>query len=157
MFGFTIHNRVDLGPDTWHQVYYIGYLVHTYLACNYYMHTEYCCRRGCCCCSVRCHVYCYCCHTCCCCCCCCCCCLLLLFVIVCRMTKFAAGSLNLIPVFSFSSFKHDVFLMYRLAVLWRRIHGLELPTSSVITGMRGANAGIISPRRSTPCKLPGMY
>ena len=36
-----------------------------------------------------------------------CCCFLLLFVIVCRMAKFVAGSLNLIPVFSFSSFKRD--------------------------------------------------
>ena len=32
-----------------------------------------------------------------------CCCFLLLFVIVCRMTKYIAGSLNLIPVFSLIS------------------------------------------------------
>ena len=36
-----------------------------------------------------------------------CCCFLLLLVIVCRIAKFGAGSLNLIPVFSFSSFKRD--------------------------------------------------
>ena len=36
-----------------------------------------------------------------------CCCFLLLFVIVCRMDKFVAGVLNLISVFSFSSFKRD--------------------------------------------------
>ena len=47
-----------------------------------------------------------------------CCYFLLLFVIVCcRMTNFVAGSLNLIPVFFFSSFKRDFFLMYPLAVL----------------------------------------
>ena len=34
-----------------------------------------------------------------------CCCLLLLFAIVCRMAKFVAGSLNLIPVFSLYSFR----------------------------------------------------
>ena len=41
-----------------------------------------------------------------------CCCLLLLFVIVCRMANFVAGSLNLIPVFSFSLFKRALFSMY---------------------------------------------
>ena len=78
-----------------------------------------------------------------------CCCFLLLFVIVCRMTKFLTGSLNLIPVFSFSSFKRDLFLMCPLAVL-RRIYGLDLLTSSVITGMRRAKAGVSPPRRSPP-------
>ena len=34
-----------------------------------------------------------------------CCYFLLLFVIVCRMANFVAGSLNMIPVFSFSSIK----------------------------------------------------
>ena len=43
-----------------------------------------------------------------------CCCFLLLFVIVCRLDKFVAGSLNLIPVFSFPSFKLDLFLMVLL-------------------------------------------
>ena len=41
-------------------------------------------------------------------------CFLLLFVIVCRMAKFGAGSLNLPPMLSFSSFKHDLFLMVSL-------------------------------------------
>ena len=45
-----------------------------------------------------------------------CCCSLLLFVIVGRMAKFGASSLNLIPVVYFSSFKRDQFLMYPLAV-----------------------------------------
>ena len=35
------------------------------------------------------------------------------------MAKFDAGSLNLIPVFSFSSFKSDIFFMCPLAVLCR--------------------------------------
>ena len=55
-----------------------------------------------------------------------CCCFLLLFVIVCRMTFSFAASLNLIPVFSFPSFKRDLFLMYPLAVLCR-IYSLDLP------------------------------
>ena len=54
-------------------------------------------------------------------------------------------SLNLIPVFS-SSFKH-MFFMYPLAVLCR-FYGLDLPTSSVIAGMRGAKAGVSPPWRS---------
>ena len=45
-----------------------------------------------------------------------CCCFLILYVIVCRIAKFVAGSLNLIPVLFFSSFKRDLFLMYPLAV-----------------------------------------
>ena len=104
------------------------------------MDTECCCR--CCCCSVM--LYC----------CCCCnssaassCCL---FAILCRVAKFVAGSLNLVPVFSSSSFKRDVFFMYPLAVLCR-IYGLDLPTSSVITDMRGAKAAVSPPRRSPPC------
>ena len=49
-----------------------------------------------------------------------CCCFLLMFVIVCRMVKFVAGSLNMIPVFYFSSFKRDLCLMvHPLAVLCR--------------------------------------
>ena len=59
--------------------------------------------------------------------------MLQLLVIV---SKFVAGSLHLIPAFSFSSFKRDLFLMYRLAVLCR-MYGLSLPTSSVLTSMRG--------------------
>ena len=33
----------------------------------------------------------------------------------------------------------------------RRIYGLDLPTYSVITDMRGAKAGVSPPRRSPPC------
>ena len=58
------------------------------------------------------------------------------------------------PSASFSSFKRDIFLMYPLAVLCR-IYGLDLPTSSVITGMRGAKVGVNPPRRSFP--LHGNY
>ena len=52
----------------------------------------------------------------------------LLFVIVRRMAKFVAGSLDLIPVFSFSSFKRDLFIV---CTPWQyyRICGLDLPTS----------------------------
>ena len=53
-------------------------------------------------------------------------------VIVCRMGKFDAGSLNLTPVYSFSSLKRNLFLMYPLAVLCR-IYGIDLLTSSVIS------------------------
>ena len=77
-----------------------------------------------------------------------CCCfllLLLLFVIVYRMAKFGAGSLNLILAFSSSSLKRNLFLMYPVAVLCR-LYGLDLPTSSVIAGMRGAVAGVIPQR-----------
>ena len=53
-----------------------------------------------------------------------CCCFLLMFVIVCRMVKFVAGSLNLTPVFSSSSFKRFFFLMVSLGStvshLWPR-------------------------------------
>ena len=52
-----------------------------------------------------------------------CCCFLLLVVIVCRMANFVAGSLSLIPVFSFSLLKRDFF--NALAVLCR-IYGLDL-------------------------------
>ena len=79
-----------------------------------------------------------------------CCCfllLLLLFVIVYRMAKFGAGSLNLIPVFSFSSFRRDLFLAYPLAVLSPRF---ACSTFSVITGIRGAKAAINPPRRIPP-------
>ena len=43
-----------------------------------------------------------------------CCCFPLLFVIVCLMANFVAGSLNLTPVFYFSSFKRDLFFMVSL-------------------------------------------
>ena len=64
--------------------------------------------------------------------------------------KFAAGSLNPIPVFSISSLKRDLFWMYPLAVLCR-IYGLDLLIFLAITGMRGAKAGVSPPRRSPPC------
>ena len=55
-------------------------------------------------------------HTACCCCrCCCCCCVL--YLVSDGNTVFVAGSLNLISAFPFSSFKHDLCLMYPLAVL----------------------------------------
>ena len=59
------------------------------------------------------------------------------------------GSLNLIPLLYFSSFKHDLFL----CTPWQyyRIHGLDLRKSSVTTGMRGAKAGVSPPRRSLTC------
>ena len=91
-----------------------------------------------------------------CCCCCSCSCLPPLFIIVCRMAKLVADSLNLIPVFSFSSFKHDFFscthrqygCMYRL--------DLTIPNTtkyihfSVITVMCGAKPVVSPPRRSPP-------
>ena len=79
-----------------------------------------------------------------------CCCFPLLFAIVCRMAKFGAGPLNLILAPYSSSFKRELLLMHPLAVLYH-ICGLDLPTSSVITGMRGANAGVSPPRRSPLC------
>ena len=47
-------------------------------------------------------------------------------------------------------------LMHPLAVPYR-IDGLDLPTSSVITGMRGAKAGVSPPRRSTSCNCIFRY
>ena len=78
------------------------------------------------------------------------CCFLLLFVTLCWMAKFCWFIHSDPPVFSFSSFKRDLFLMYTLAVLCR-IHGLDFPTSSAIAGMRGVNAGVSPPRRSPLC------
>ena len=46
--------------------------------------------------------------------------------------------------------------MYPLAVLLCRINDLDLPTSLVITGMRGAKAGVSPPRQSPPCKHMNM-
>ena len=67
------------------------------------------------------------------------------------------GSLHLIPVFSFFSFKHDIFSMYPLAVLshlqQRFFTYSTYHTSSVIAGMRGAKAGVSPPRRRPPCIL----
>ena len=78
----------------------------------------------------------------------------LLFVIVCVMENFVAGSLSLIPAFSSSSFKYDSFFVYPLPVpALCRIFGLDLLTSSVITGLYGANAAVSPPWRSPPCIL----
>ena len=55
----------------------------------------------------------------------------LLFVIVCRVAKVVAGSFNLIPMFSFSSFERDLFLMVTLgssAVSQVRLRFAYLPT-----------------------------
>ena len=71
--------------------------------------------------------------------------LLPLFVIVRRMAKFVTGSLNLIPTFSKSS-KHDIHLT-RWQYCW--IYDPDLPTFSVITGMRGTKACVSPPRRSS--------
>ena len=72
----------------------------------------------------------------------------LLFVIMCGMAKTVAGSLNLIPVFSFSSFKHGLFLMCLLSVLSHLRPRFAYDTSSVVTGMRGAKAGVSPPREA---------
>ena len=65
------------------------------------------------------------------------------------------GSLHLIPVFSFSSLKHDLFSLCSLAVLShfnRRLFAYNTyHTSLAITGMRGAKTGVSPPRRSFPC------
>ena len=67
------------------------------------------------------------------------------------------GLLHLIPVFYFSSSKHELFLMYPLTVLSACTASIYLSykyyTSSLITGMRGAKAGVGPPRRSPPCIL----
>ena len=81
----------------------------------------------------------------------CCCCFLPLFVIVCWMAKFVAGSLIMILLFSFPSLKTRFSFLYPLAVLCG-IYGLDIPTSSVITGMRTARAGVRPPRRSLCCR-----
>ena len=58
--------------------------------------------------------------------------------------NYFAGSLNLIRFVSL----HSNPFMYPLAVLQLcRIYGLDLPTSSVIAGMRGAKAVVSPPRR----------
>ena len=106
---------------------------------------------------------------CCCCCCCCCCSVVLLYCCCCScccLQLLAAavrhrvpdgklcccGSLHLIRMFSFSSFKHNAFSMYPLAVLshlQRRFFTYSTyNTSSAFTGMRGAKTGVSPPRRS---------
>ena len=82
-------------------------------------------------------------------------CCLLLFVIVCRMVKFVAGSLNLIPAFPLIIQTRDIFLVPLGSVV--AFTGLDLPTYLVITGMRGAKAGVSPPRRIPPCKCNYRY
>ena len=69
-------------------------------------------------------------------------------------TIYCCGLLHLIPVFFFS-FKHDLFLMYPLAVLSHvqpRLTYNTFHTSSLMTDMcGGAKAGVSPPRRSPPC------
>ena len=97
-----------------------------------------------------------------------CCCFLLVFVTVCRMAKSGPPSLNLIPVFCFSSFQLDLFLMYPMAARcriffscsawqYRRIYDLDLPTSPRIAAMRGAKAAVSPPRQISPCKYTYRY
>ena len=63
------------------------------------------------------------------------------------------GSLHLIPELSISSFKHEIFSMYPLAVPSRRFFtDNTYHTTSVITGMRGAKAGVPAPAEP-PCML----
>ena len=113
------------------------------------MHTECCCRHRCCCCCFVC----------------------------CYTAAVAAAAVLLLPAAvrhhvpdgqicccfiesdptqCFSSFKREDFLWYPLAVLYR-IYGLDLPTSSVTTGMRGAKAGVSPPRRSPPCNYVYLF
>ena len=85
------------------------------------------------------------------CCCCSSCCLLVLFVIVCRMA-IVAGSLNLIPVFYFSSFKHDLGLMY--VPLGSTVAFTASICLYYILGNFGharSQGGVSPPRRSPPC------
>ena len=79
-----------------------------------------------------------------------CCWFLLLFVIVCRMTKYDVGLMNLIPFFLFiqARFTFDVPLGSTVSHL-----RLGSPASSVIAGMRGDKAGVSPPRRSPLCIL----
>ena len=75
------------------------------------------------------------------------------------MAKFVAGSLKLISVFYCFISRHSntiyyLLLVYLLAVLCR-IYGLDLPTSSAITSMRGAKASVSPPRQSPHCVVNG--
>ena len=75
---------------------------------------------------------------------------LLVFVKVCRMAKFVAGSLHLIPVLFFSVYLNTIYFK-RARWQYCRIYGLDFPTSSVITGTRGAKARVSPPWRSPSC------
>ena len=77
-----------------------------------------------------------------------------LAAVVCRVAKLVAGSLNLIPVFSFLRSKHAWFVMYPLAVQLSHLRPrFADDTSSVLTGMRGVKA---PPQRSSPCSAYDM-
>ena len=77
-----------------------------------------------------------------------CCCFLLVFI-VCRMTKFDAGPMNLIPVFYFSLFQARLIFNVPLVS--------TVPFMASVTGMRGAMTGVIPPRRSLPvCICSGV-
>ena len=66
-----------------------------------------------------------------------------------RMAEFVGGSL--ITVFSVALHSNTIHFLCTPWQFWR-ILGLDLPTSSVITSMRGAKAGVSPPRRSPPRK-----
>ena len=100
-----------------------------------------------------------------------CCCLLLLAAACCCCSSLCAGRRNLLlwfiasdPSVLFLFIQTRFFLMYLLTVLSHaqlrftynnpKIH-TRYHTSSKFTGMRGANAGGSSPRRSLPCRY--MY
>ena len=78
---------------------------------------------------------------------------LLLFVIVCRMAKNCYWFVESDSIQCFLSFIQTRFI-FNVFAPWQhcRIYGLDLPTSSVITGMGGAKAGVSPPRRSPACK-----
>ena len=65
---------------------------------------------------------------------------LLLFVMVCRMAKFVAGSLILLPVFSICSFKRDLFLVYSLAVLSQLQPRFAYDTASSVINSKSPTA-----------------
>ena len=96
------------------------------LAWHVFVHTDCCCRCCCCCCSVP--------------------ALLpqqLLLFVMCRMSKIVAGSFNLIPsrvLYFFIQARY--ILTYPLAVTSHLRPRFAYATSSLVTGMRGAKAGI---------------
>ena len=76
---------------------------------------------------------------------------LLLLVIVCRMAKNVAGLLNLIPSSVFFLFKHGLYNVRTPVLSLLPPRFAYTATSSVITGMRGAKAGVSPPRRIPTC------
>ena len=66
-------------------------------------------------------------------------------------------ALNLIPDFFFLV-AQTPFILHAPPGQYRRIYGLDLPTPSVTRGMRGAEAGASTPRKSPPCaRMPGIF